>query len=108
MEGITLGQIATALAIITGIVGGIAGLYKYFQSLVKKEIETEMNPVMNKLNEIANKVDENNSNYQELKDEVILMVKLQQATITDLKEKNHLNGETTEALNKLNEFLLQR
>jgi len=108
MEAITLGQIAAALAFITGIIGGIAGLYKYFQSLVRKEIETEMDPVMDKLNEISNKVDENNNKYQELKDEVVLMVKLQQATITDLKEKNHLNGETTEALNKLNEFLLQR
>ena len=108
MENLTLGQIAAGLALITGIIGGFITLSKYFQKLVSKEIKEELEPVNDKLDTITEALQKNDRHTAQLKEEIILIVKLQQAMTNDLKEKNHLNGATAEALNKLNEHLLEK
>lgn len=45
MENITLGQIGTAVAFITALVGGVILLVKWIRSVIVKVMQTELEPI---------------------------------------------------------------
>ena len=57
MEGITIGEIAVALAFIAAIIGSIGIISKTVKSAVSKAFSTEMKPTNDKIDELSKKID---------------------------------------------------
>lgn len=112
MEAMTIGQIINFLVILAGVVGSIGTIYAATNKIVTKRIDSQMSetlePIKSSLEEIKQQNVELKSQGEDTKKEIILMMKLNQAMIDEMKTLGHLNGKTSEALDELNDYLLNR
>lgn len=112
MDTITLGQIATVLAWVAGFVGSVGVLHGVINKVVDKKIDEQINdkmePITNSLDEIKQQNLELKAQNEDNKKEMILLMKLTQTMTSELKVLGHINGETTEALNELNDYLINK
>lgn len=112
MEAITIGQIIEFLGVLAGVIGSIgviwAAIHKCVHKVVSREKEAVVSEIKQQLNEISNNQKELKEQSKELRDEIILVMKLNQAMTKELQTLGHPNGETTAALNDLNNYLLNK
>lgn len=109
---ITIGQIISFISIMAGVVGGVSAICAAINKVVSKKINNEISsaiaPVNTALNEIKQQNTELKEQGQDTRKEIILIMKLNQAMITELKQLGHINGETSQALQDLNDYLISR
>lgn len=109
---ITISQIIEFLAIVAGVIVSVSTISAVFVKINDKRLEKERAAIINPLTEQLEEIKQQNEGLreqnEELRKEVILVMKLNQTMITELKEKGHVNGETTHALNELNDYLLNK
>ena len=112
MEAVTIGQIINILAILAGVIGSVGTIYAATNKIVTKRIDSQMGetlePIRNSLEEIKQQNVDLKNQGEDTKKEIILVMKLNQAMIDELKTKGHLNGKTSEAMEELNDYLLNR
>ena len=112
MEAMTIGQIINFLAVTAGAIGSVSAIYAVVHKLVTKKVNTQitetLEPIKSSLEEIKQQNVELKSQGEDTKKEIILMMKLNQAMIDEMKTLGHLNGKTSEALEELNDYLLNR
>ena len=112
MEAMTIGQIINFLAVTAGAIGSVSAIYAVVHKLVTKKVNTQidetLNPIRESLEEIKRQNVELKEQGEDTKKEIILMMKLNQAMIDEMKTLGHLNGKTSEALEELNDYLLNR
>lgn len=112
MDTITLGQIGTIMAWLAGFCGSVGVLYGVINKIVNKKIDEQitdkMEPVIESLNEIKQQNLELKQQNEDNKKEMILLMKLTQTMTSELKTLGHINGDTTEALNELNNYLINK
>ena len=108
----TIGQIINFLAVVAGAVGSVGTIYAVVHKVVTKKVNTQidetLNPIRESLEEIKRQNVELKEQGEDTKKEIILMMKLNQAMIDEMKTLGHLNGKTSEALDELNDYLLNR
>ena len=112
METMTIGQIINFLAVTAGAIGSVSAIYAVVHKLVTRRVNTQidetLNPIRESLEEIKRQNVELKEQGEDTKKEIILMMKLNQAMIDEMKTLGHLNGKTSEALEELNDYLLNR
>ena len=112
MEAVTIGQIINFLAVLAGVIGSIGVVYTATNKIVTKKVNTQINETLNPIKESLEEIKQQNvelkSQGEDTKKEIILMMKLNQAMIDEMKTLGHLNGKTSEALDELNDYLLTR
>ena len=112
MEAMTIGQIINFLAVTAGAIGSVSAIYAVVHKLGTKKVNTQidetLNPIRESLEEIKRQNVELKEQGEDTKKEIILMMKLNQAMIDEMKTLGHLNGKTSEALDELNDYLLNR
>lgn len=112
MEAITVAQIASALAILAGIITSvgviIAAINKYINKRVAEEIAKINDPIKTALAEIKQQNEDLKKQGNDTRNEIILIMKLNQTMIGELKTLGHVNGETSQALQELNDYLINK
>ena len=112
METMTIGQIINFLAVTAGAIGSVGTIYAVVHKLVTKKVNTQidetLNPIKESLEEIKQQNIELKNQGEDTKKEIILIMKLNQTMIDELRTKGHVNGKTSEALEELNDYLLNR
>lgn len=109
---ITISQLISFVSIAAGAIGSIGVVYAAFNKIFTKKINTEitntMQPINQALNEIKQQNDDLKEQGKETRQEIILVMKLNQAMISELQTLGHVNGETTQALQDLNNYLINK
>lgn len=109
---ITVSQILSFLTIAAGAIGSIGAIYAAFNKIFTKKINEEMTNTMKPINQALTEIKQQNSELkqqgQETREEIILIMKLNQAMIGELKTLGHINGETSQALQELNNYLINK
>jgi len=109
---ITVSQIINFVSILAGLVGSIgvvyAALNKIFSKKINSEIADAMKPINQALTEIKQQNNELKEQGKETREEIILIMKLNQTMISELQTLGHINGETSQALQNLNDYLINK
>lgn len=112
MDTITLGQVATILAWLAGFVGSVGVLHGVINKVVDRKIDEKVDdkiePILQSLEEIKQQNHELKEQGEDTKREMILMMKLNQTMVDELKTLGHVNGATAAALNELNDYLINK
>lgn len=112
MEFITLGQLGGWLGLIAGIITSVGIIYKLVEKAAKKRINEEIEqitgPIITELSQIQTQNEELSKKQDEMKKELILMAKINQAMIEELKTLGHVNGETAQALKDFTDYIMTR
>lgn len=112
MEAITIGQIVSWLAVLAGVSGSITTIYAFVSKIHKKRAEREKNEIMALINQQLVDIKEQNKELKEqnaeLRKEMILIMKLNQTMVSELKSLGHINGETSQALQELTDYLINK
>lgn len=112
MEAITIGQIISWLAVLAGVIGSITTIYAFADKINKKRAEKERNEIMSVINAQLAEIKEQNKDLKEqnseLRKEMILIMKLNQTMVSELKTLGHVNGETSQALQDLTDYLINK
>lgn len=58
MEHVTVGQITTGITLLATFIGSAIAVYKYFCSLLGKQIEESLKPLSSKVDSIANNMND--------------------------------------------------
>jgi uncharacterized membrane protein len=102
---ITVSQIINFLAIAAGVIGSISAIAAFFSKINNKRIKEEREAIVNPINE---QLEEIKKSQEELKKEMILVIKLNQTAVQELKTLGKVNGETTHALEELQNYLIEK
>jgi uncharacterized membrane protein len=102
---ITVSQIINFLAIAAGVIGSISAIAAFFSKINNKRIKEEREAIVNPINE---QLEEIKKSQEELKKEMILVIKLNQTAVQELKTLGRVNGETTHALEELQNYLIEK
>lgn len=102
---ITVSQIINFLAIAAGVIGSISAIVAFFSKINNKRIKEEREAIVNPINE---QLEEIKKSQEELKKEMILVIKLNQTAVQELKTLGRVNGETTHALEELQNYLIEK
>lgn len=109
---ITVSQILSFLTIAAGAIGSIGAIYAAFNKIFTKKINEEMTDAIKPVNQALEEIKEQNNELKqqgkETREEIILVMKLNQAMISELQTLGHVNGETTQALQDLNNYLINK
>lgn len=109
---ITVSQILSFLTIAAGAIGSIGAIYAAFNKIFTKRINAEMTDAIKPVNQALAEIKEQNNELKqqgkETREEIILVMKLNQAMISELQTLGHVNGETTQALQDLNNYLINK
>lgn len=112
MGAITINQILAFLATIAGAIGSITAIYAVFDKINKKRAERERTefaaPIQTQLEEIKQQNQELKEQSDDLRKEMILIMKLNQTMISEIQTLGHTNGQTTQALQELNDYLINK
>lgn len=112
MMEITISQLISFISILAGVIGSIGVIYAAFNKIFTKKINTEITNTMQPINQILEEIKQQNNDLktqgQETREEIILVMKLNQAMISELKTLGHINGETSQALQDLNNYLINK
>lgn len=112
MMQLTIGEIINILAILAGTIGSIVTIYTVINKIVTKRINSQMadtlEPIKECLEEIKRQNIELKTQGEDTKREIVLIMKLNQTMIDEMKTVGHLNGKTTEALDELNDYLMNK
>jgi uncharacterized membrane protein len=102
---ITVSQIINFLAVAAGVIGSISAIAAFFSKVNNKRIKEEREAIVNPINE---QLEEIKKSQEELKKEMILVIKLNQTAVQELKTLGKVNGETTHALEELQNYLIDK
>lgn len=102
---ITVSQIINFLAVAAGVIGSISAIAAFFSKVNNKRIKEEREAIVNPINE---QLEEIKKSQEELKKEMILVIKLNQTAVQELKTLGKVNGETTHALEELQNYLIEK
>ena len=102
---ITIQQIINFLAVAAGVIGSISAIAAFFSKINNKRIEEEREAIVNPITE---QLEEIKKSQEELKKEMILVIKLNQTAVQELKTLGKVNGETTHALEELQNYLIEK
>lgn len=102
---ITVSQIINFLAVAAGVIGSISAIAAFFSKINNKRIKEEREAIVNPINE---QLEEIKKSQEELKKEMILVIKLNQTAVQELKTLGKVNGETTHALEELQNYLIEK
>lgn len=109
---ITVSQIINFITILAGFLGSLGVIYATMNKLISKRINTEVveivKPISEALNEIKTQNQELKQQGSDTREEIILVMKLNQAMISELQTLGHVNGETSQALAELNNYLINK
>ena len=102
---ITVQQIINFLALAAGVIGSVSAIGAFFNKINNKRIKEEREAIVNPINE---QLEEIKKSQEELKKEMILVIKLNQTAVQELKTFGKVNGETTHALEELQNYLIEK
>ena len=102
---ITVQQIINFLAVVAGAIGSVSAIAAFFNKVNNKRINEEREAIVNPINE---QLEEIKKSQEELKKEMILVIKLNQTAVQELKTLGKVNGETTHALEELQNYLIEK
>ena len=102
---ITVQQIINFLAVAAGVIGSVSAIAAFFSKINNKRIKEEREAIVNPINE---QLEEIKKSQEELKKEMILVIKLNQTAVQELKTLGKVNGETTHALEELQNYLIEK
>lgn len=101
---ITVSELINYIVAVGGLITACGLIYGVFHKIksktVDETIEENLKPIKDALREIKNQ-------NKKIGEEMMLILKIQQAMTQELEEKGAVNGKTQNALNELNEYLLK-
>ena len=101
----TVQQIINFLAVFAGVIGSVTAITAFFNNINNKRIEKERNAIIDPITEQLEVI---KKEQEELRDEMILVIKLNQATIHELQTQGSVNGETNRSLEELQDYLINK
>ncbi len=105
MGGITIGQIWQFAVVGAAGAGSIIGMIEYIKKAIRNKKKTEDEELMA---EITRNFEVLKKQNEELKDQLVAIMKLTTAITTELQTIGHVNGRTAEAFEELQELLFQK
>lgn len=109
---ITVSQIINFITILAGFLSSLGVVFAIMNKIISKRINTEVTeivkPISQSLDEIKLQNHELKQQGTETREEIILIMKLNQTMINELKTLGHINGETSQALQDLNNYLINK
>lgn len=102
---ITVQQIINFLALAAGVIGSVSAIGAFFNKINNARVTAERNAV---LEPVSEQLEEIKKQQKELRDEMILVIKLNQTAVQELKTLGKVNGETTHALEELQNYLIEK
>jgi len=109
---ITVSQIVSFVTIIAGFIGSAGVIFAFFNKIFTKKVNTEIADAIRPVSEALQEIKQQNLDLKqqgtETREEIILIMKLNQAMISELKTLGHINGETSQALQDLNNYLINK
>ena len=102
---ITVQQIINFLALAAGVIGSVSAIGAFFNKINNNRIEEDREAIVNPISE---QLEEIKKSQKELKEEMILVIKLNQTAVQELKTLGKVNGETTHALEELQNYLIEK
>lgn len=102
---ITVSQIINFLAVVAGVIGSVSAIAAFFNKINNARVTAERNAV---LEPVSEQLEEIKKQQKELRDEMILVIKLNQTAVQELKTLGRVNGETTHALEELQNYLIEK
>lgn len=102
---ITIQQIINFLALAAGVIGSVSAIGAFFNKINNKRVEEEREAIVTP---IAEQLEEIKKQQKELRDEMILVIKLNQNAVQELQTLGKVNGETTHAMEELTDYLIKK
>ena len=103
MENITIGQIVTAIGIISAIGVFVGGLYKWY----KKAFSDRFTKIENRLTFVEKKREEYEREVQSSKEERTILLRGELAALKGLKEMG-CNDAVTHSIHEIEEYMMLR
>lgn len=103
IDSITLGQVAVAIGIISGISGFFIGIYRWYQ----KAIVNRFTAIESDVKDIKKTQLEQDKDIKDSKEEMLLIIKAQLACLEGLKQGG-ANGPVTKAIDEINQYLIKK
>ncbi len=85
MENITIGQISAALSCLVGLIGAVVYLKKGLVKSLSKIIDSRLEPIENKINDIDEKTSKNN--LENIKTSLINLMELADTNSISIEQK---------------------
>lgn len=104
MENITLGQIGTAIGLLTVIVGFFAAIFKWYKS----HITNKFDEIDKRVNDLERVVKSLQGEMKESKEERLILLKGQLACLKGLHNDLNCNGPVTQGIADLEEYLIKK
>ena len=104
MENITLGQIGTAIGLLTVIVGFFAAIFKWYKS----HITNKFDEIDKRINDLERVVKSLQGEMKESKEERLILLKGQLACLKGLHNDLNCNGPVTQGIADLEEYLIKK
>ena len=104
MENITLGQIGTAIGLLTVIVGFFAAIFKWYKS----HITNKFDEIDKRVNDLERVVKSLQGEMKESKEERFILLKGQLACLKGLHNDLKCNGPVTQGIADLEEYLIKK
>lgn len=104
MESITLGQIVTAIAVISSIAGFFIAIFKWYKS----HITDKFNKYDEDIEELRRVVKSLQGEMKESKEERLILLKGQLACLKGLHNDLHCNGPVTQGIMDLENYLINK
>lgn len=101
MEAITIGQLWTVIVAVCAGLGSIIGVYKFLAERINKKQEQREKELHDQLNIIKKQ-------NEELKEQMVMVMKLTLTMAEELQAKGHVNGETNAALHELKNLIYKK
>ena len=104
MESITIGQIATAIGVLTVIAGFFAAIFKWYKS----HITDKFNTIDEEIENLKRVVKSLQGEMKESKEERLILLKGQLACLKGLHNDLNCNGPVTQGIADLEEYLIKK
>lgn len=108
MDNITIGDLSTFVISLAALIGAasviINALRKMKQNTLDKSVAEEVDKRLKPYIETLERIDDN---YEKVATEMTLLLQLNMAIVTELQD-GKLNGKTTGAMTKLNDYLIEQ
>ena len=101
MEAITVSQVWTLIVAICAGLGSIIAVYKFLAEKISKKQEAREKELHDQLDIIKKQ-------NEELKEQMVMIMKLTVTMAEELQSKGHVNGETNSALHELKNLIYKK
>lgn len=103
MENVTIGQIIGVIGSLTILAGFFVGIYKFVKNTVLDRIEQNSKDI----EDLRRRANEQDKEIKESKEERLILLKAQLASLKGLKEQG-CNGPVTQAINDVENYLINK